>query len=95
MRTFLVECYWPAIESDAVMSTECVARTAAGEGSRCSVRWLGCILLPSDGLALFLFQAPSEVEVKAFGRVAEMPFDRVVEAIQVESRLEGRADLPD
>ncbi len=44
---------------------------------------VGCILLPSDRLALFLLQAPSEVEVEALGRRAEMPLDRVVEAIRV------------
>jgi hypothetical protein len=44
---------------------------------------VGCFLLPSDGLALFLLRAPSEVEVEALGRRAEMPFDRVVEAIRV------------
>ena len=94
MRTFLVECYWPGIESDSGMSTERVSRvTAAWEGSQRSVKWLGCILLPSDGLALFLFQAMNELDVKAFGRRAEMPFDRVVEAIRVdrESRQEGSA----
>jgi len=87
MRTFLVESYWPGTESDVVMSAERVSRTAAWNGCRCSVRWLGCFLVPSDGLALFLFQAPSESEVKAFARVADMPFDRVVEAIRVEPGL--------
>jgi len=87
MRTFLVECYWPGIASDLV-SMERVARTAAArKGSGRSIQWLGCILLPSDGLALFLFQAKDELEVMAVGRLAEMPFDRVVEAIRVEPRV--------
>jgi hypothetical protein len=83
MRTFLVECYWPDIETNAAMSTERICRLAARKGSKCSVRWLGCILLPSDGLTLFLFQAQSESEVMAFAQVAELPFDRVIEAIRV------------
>ena len=84
MRTFLVECYWPSIGADAVRSTERVSRMAARYESRCSIRWLGCILLPSDGLTLFLLKAENEVDVKAFAHIAEMPFDRVIEAIQIE-----------
>jgi hypothetical protein len=53
MRTFLVECYWPGIESACLRASE------------------------------FLLQAPSEVKVQALGPRAEMPFDRVVEAIRV------------
>ena len=50
MRTFLVECYWPGIEIDAVISTESMSRMVDSQtGSVRSVRWLGCILLPSDG----------------------------------------------
>jgi hypothetical protein len=81
MRTFLVERYWPGIESDALGASERVSRVAGGQDP--AGRSGGCILLPSDGLALFLLQAPSEVEVEALGRRAEMPFDRVVEAIRV------------
>lgn len=43
---------------------------------------------PIRGLALFLFQAQNETDVKVFGRLAEMPFDRVVEAIRVEPLVE-------
>jgi hypothetical protein len=65
------------------MASERVSRVAGRSRSGRSVRWLGCIVLPSDGLALFLLQAPSELEVEALSRLAEMPFDRVVEAIRV------------
>jgi len=82
MRTFLVECYWPGIESDALGASERVSRVA-GEQIRPVGPVVVCILLPSDGLAQFLLQAPSKVEVEALGQRAEMPFDRVVEAIRV------------
>lgn len=47
------------------------------------VRSFGCILVPSDGLALFLFSAPSEDAVRRLGQLAEIPFDRIVESILV------------
>jgi hypothetical protein len=82
MRTFLVECYWPGIESDCLRASERVSRLV-GEQDPADRSGGGCILLPSDRLALFLLQAPSEVEVEALGRRAGMPLHRVVEAIRV------------
>jgi hypothetical protein len=48
-----------------------------------AVQSLGCILVPSDGMALFLFSASSEDVVRGIGALAEVPFDRVVESILV------------
>jgi hypothetical protein len=45
------------------------------------VRCIGCILVPSDGMALFLFSAPSEDAVRRLGQLTEIPFDRIVESI--------------
>jgi hypothetical protein len=81
MGTFLIECYWPGIQTNAATSMELVARLADGKEPTCSVRWLGSILLPSDGLVLFVLQAQTEADVKAYAEIAEMPFDRVTEAI--------------
>jgi len=44
---------------------------------------LGCILMPSDGMVLFLSQAPTERSVKDKSWLSEVPFDRVVESIQI------------
>ncbi len=44
---------------------------------------LDCILLPSDGMALFLVRAPNESWVKDQSGLSELPFDRIVESIQV------------
>jgi hypothetical protein len=44
---------------------------------------LGCILLPSDGMVLFLVRAPNESWVKDQSGLSELPFDRIVESIQV------------
>jgi hypothetical protein len=47
------------------------------------VQPLGCILLPSDGMVLFLFRAPNVRRVKDQSWLSEVPFDRIVESIQI------------
>jgi hypothetical protein len=47
------------------------------------VRSLGCILVPTDGMALFLFRGPSEDLIRERSTIAEVPFDRIVESIDV------------
>jgi len=78
----MVECYWPGIEQDADAALRRVSRLTglAGNGG---VAALGCIIVPSDGLALFLFRAPSEASVRSMSELAEVPFDRVVESINI------------
>ena len=74
----MVECYWPGIEQDAGAALERVSRLTGR-----SVVTLGCIMVPADGLALFLFRAPSEASVRLVSQLADVPFDRVVESINV------------
>jgi hypothetical protein len=84
MRTFVVECYWPGmIKLEARATLDRVVRLGGEALAGQSVRLLGCIVLPSDGMALFLFNAPSEAVVKHIGGLAELPFDRVVESVLV------------
>jgi hypothetical protein len=84
MRTFVVECYWPGmIELEARATLDRVVRLGGEALPGQSVRLLGCIVLPTDGMALFLFNAPSEAVLKHIGGLAELPFDRVVESVLV------------
>jgi hypothetical protein len=58
MPTFMVECYWPGITEEHVkqaltLLSEAERRPSAGE----AVTSLGCILVLSDGMAIFLFEA--------------------------------------
>jgi hypothetical protein len=85
--TYVVECYWPGIAED--QARDALARVARipqctashGDSARC----IGCILVPSDGLALFLFQGPSAAIVQSWSTWAGVPFDRIVEAVQIEA----------
>jgi hypothetical protein len=44
---------------------------------------LGCILVPSDGLALFLVAGPSADLIRDVGERIQLPFDRIVESISI------------
>src|SRR6266545_2454790 len=85
--SFRVECYWPGITEEQVREVLAgPGRTRPNPGSHDDpVRSVGCILVPTDGMALFLFEGPSAELVRDRGTRAEVPFDRIVEAVRIES----------
>lgn len=84
MRTFVVECYWPRMmEEETWDILDRLFRVGRDASPAQAVQSLGCILVPSDGMALFLFSASSEDVVRGIGALAEVPFDRIVESILV------------
>jgi hypothetical protein len=84
MQTFMVACYWPGtIEANAPETLNRVARFAGETMPGEAVRFLGCILVPADGMALLLFAASNEDVVRGMGRLADVPFDRIVESVFV------------
>jgi len=98
MPTFVVECYWPGITEEQVRHALALIGRARNEGETAEpVSRLGCILLPADGMAIFLFRAPSAPRLAETAQQAGLPFDRIVESIQelrlaaVERRID--ADL--
>jgi hypothetical protein len=83
-RTFVVECYWPGITEEQVR--EALSRVApppVSGGPANEVKSVGCILIPSDGMALFLFRGGSDDLVRDWSENAEVPFDRIVESIHI------------
>jgi len=84
MQTFMVECYWPGMIEPRVRETlNRVVRLAGEPVPDEVVRFLGCILVPGDGMALLLFRASSEDTVRRIGRLSELPFDRIVDSIHI------------
>ena len=84
MHTFVVECYWPRITEDEISNISCRLLRVGGEAMPArAVRSIGCILVPSDGMALFVFSASNEDVLRRVGRLAEIPFDRIVESVLV------------
>lgn len=88
--TYVAECYWPQVTEELAKTTfRRIAAAAARQGSR-EAQPLGCILVPTDGMVLVLFRAPNEEWVKNQSSLSEVPFDRIVESIQI-----GLHDEPD
>lgn len=84
--TYMVECYWPAIsKQQARAALAGIARAQQGVSPGDRVRPLGCALVPSDGLALFLVGGPSAGVIRDVGRRIQLPFDRIVESIWIEA----------
>lgn len=87
MPTYVVECYWPEItEDEANEALAGIARTQQNAAARNQVRPLACILVPSDGMALFLIDGPSEASISEAGRLIQLPFDRIVESFPIVPR---------
>jgi hypothetical protein len=81
-QTYVVECFWPDIsERQAAHALAGIARTQETVDAPDRVRPLGCILVPSDGLALFLLAGRSAAAIRAAGELTQLPFDRIVESV--------------
>jgi hypothetical protein len=96
MPTFIVECYWPGITLAQAQHALCsTGRTENATATRAPSRALGCILVPPDGMAIFLFESASALELLEAARTTELPFDRIVESIYIgfdepEQHVRGR-----
>ncbi len=79
MPRYLVEAY-VADSPAAFRETRERARRAAALGE--GVRYLRTTFLPGDETVFHLFEAPSAEALGQAGRRAELPFQRIVEAIE-------------
>ena len=69
-------------EKQAREAIDRIASALSPGESADAVRPLGCILVPSDGLALFLFSG-TVAGIRMVSQQAELPFDRIVESIPI------------
>ena len=80
--TFVAECYWPGLSED--QGRAAMAQVVAAEQEVPSdVRCVGCIVMPSDGVALFLFHAPSAADVELTSDRSGIRFERIIESVQL------------
>ncbi len=85
MRTYLADCDLPGMTPEQLANTEtrvrraCQRAVAAGEAPR----YLRAIWVPGDWRVMYLFQAPDASAVETVCRAAQIPFLRVVEAVEV------------
>ena len=87
MPSYLIECYLPLSRRRELSATATRVRRAAdavaAEGAQ--IRYVGSTFLPGDELCLHLLEAESAEAVSRVSGHARIAFDRVVEAIPVES----------
>lgn len=68
------------------MATDALAGIATAQKDAApsnKVRPVACILVPSDGMALFLFSGPSSADVRLAAELIQLPFDRIVESLPI------------
>jgi hypothetical protein len=85
LSLFLAERYVPEGRSESVIADVARASAAsdelAAEGTR--ARHLHSMLIPSDEICFALFEANSAEEVRRLIERASIPYERVVEAVQI------------
>jgi hypothetical protein len=94
-RVFLVESYVPAHGERFTVESARVAQAArALRAAGRSVRVAASLYVPCDELALHVLAAAGAQDAADAAREAGLSFERVVEALLVESRSEGRTRAP-
>jgi hypothetical protein len=85
--TFMAECFWPGVTEQEVANASARAgRPFREPGSTGDfARYLGSILVPTDEIAFFLFEATSLEAATDANQRAEIPFERILEVVRRES----------
>jgi hypothetical protein len=80
---YLVELYVPRTNERGTDSAVMRARLAAEELARVgtAVRYMRSIYIPEDELCFLLFEAASADHVREAARCADLPFERISEAV--------------
>jgi hypothetical protein len=90
--TYLVERFLRDLTSDqlrgfalaAKLAAErSVAQGAAAEGS--AVRYLGSTFVPGEKRCYCLYEGPSAAAVRKANERAELPFERIIEAVRIST----------
>ena len=84
MASYLVETYLPRLRAAEFGEASVRARLAAKRLSRegTPIRHLRSIFLPEDETCLHFFEAPNSESVREAAQRAELPCDRIVEALE-------------
>ena len=85
LNTYLVERYWPGVTEEAL--ADALERATAGSSDKrlCHVH---SVLIPSEEVVFSVFQAASAADVESANRLADAPFERVIEAVAVGLSLD-------
>jgi hypothetical protein len=90
---FMAECFWPGVTEQKVKDAGARGRRAAqavsSEGG--SVHYIGSILVPSDEIALCLFEATSLDEASEVSQRGAIPFERILEIVRLDPAIRTAA----
>ena len=85
MLTFMAECFWPGVTSQKVVDAgerlRHAAQAIASDDGH--ARFLGSVLIPSDEIALCLFEAASLDVATEVNRRAAIPSERILEIVRL------------
>jgi hypothetical protein len=84
-KGFLVECYWPGVSEEGLVTAAQRVRRAAAELRRRGgdVDFVSSILVPADETVFCLFSG-CEADVRAASEQAGVPFERILESLHVD-----------
>lgn len=84
----MADCDLPGMTPEQLAGTEARARRACEEAAAAGavVRYLRVIWVPGDWRVMYLFQADDAATVEAVCRAAQIPFLRVVDAVDMSVR---------
>ena len=94
LETFLVERYWPGVDlatlRAALPRLEAAARAMTAEGRR--IEHVGSILMPVDEVVFSLIAAGDESLVRQLNERADLPADRIAEAVALLADRRSRSE---
>ena len=94
-RVFIVESYVPARGDRFAAESAQVARAAAAlRAAGRSVRLAASLYVPGDELSLHVLDAVAARDAEDAAREAGLAFERVLEALLVQSLADGRTRAP-
>ena len=81
--TFLVECFWPDVDSQRVQhAAEQLAECAAqARRSGAHVAYVGSILVTGDDVVFLMFDAGSSEAVRSVCEQRQLQFERIVASV--------------
>jgi Nickel responsive protein SCO4226-like len=87
MPSFIVEQYLPGVTLDQVLAAAARAKHASARlsGGGVPVRYLRTTYIPEDESCFSTFEGPDASSIRDVNEIAEIPFERIVEAVDVSA----------
>lgn len=91
MAKYMVERSLPGFTGDQLAAAAARAKTTTAEMTRqgTPVRYLRSTFVPGENKCYCLFEGPSEQAVKDANDRAQLPYERIVEAVHITSEDVG------